>query len=145
MKFEKKIIFYLQLVINEIKMKLLCDENVPLCISKSISSKKHKVICVSQTYQGITDDKVFEIANEKKFCVITSDHHFDKYKHRKHYGIIRLNGNLKNIDERLKIVLSKYKTNSLENTYIKINNEDYKVETNKYHKNKRKKERYNFC
>lgn len=146
MKFAKKTVFHLCLVyVKKFNMKLLCDENIPLRICKSISSKKHKVICIAQDYKGISDDKVFEIANRENFCIVTSDHHFDKYKHKKHHGIIRLNGNLKNIDDNLKLVLTKYKVISLENVYIKLNNNDYKVETNKYHKNKNKKEKYKFC
>ncbi len=126
-------------------MKLLCDENVPFSISKNISSKKYKIVNVIEEYKGISDNDVFDLATQRKFCIITSDHHFDKFKHRRHHGIIRLNGNLKSMDEKLKIVLSKYKIISLENTYIKINSNDYKVETNKYHKNKNKKERHKFC
>lgn len=125
-------------------MKLLFDENVPLYISEKISSKKHKVTNVCQEYKGVTDEQVFEIAYKDKQCVVTADHHFDKFKHKKNYGIIRLAGNLKVIDENLKNVLSKYKLVSLENTYIKINNNGYKVETNKYHKNKKRKEKYTF-
>lgn len=121
-------------------MKLLCDENIPLDVSKSIESKSIKVTNVCVDYKGFKDEEVYKMASKNKCCIITSDHHFDKYRHRKHYGIIRLSGNLKEIGKSLKRVLLEYKS-SMENTYIKVTNEGYRIETNK-HAKKRKRE---FC
>ncbi len=125
-------------------MKLLCDENIPIDISNNLSSK-HKVINVSQKFQGITDEEVYNIAYKNKMCIITSDHHFDRYKNRKHFGIIRIIGNLKDANKLINKVLSEYKKN-MENTYIKISNEGYKVDINKHSKLKRKlrKQEYKF-
>ncbi len=125
-------------------MKLLCDENIPLFVSNNIASKTYKVTNVAEEYKGISDQEVFNIAFKNKLCILTADHHFDRFKQQKNYGIVRLSGNLSQIDRKIKIVLSQYKTTTLENTYIKINNGDYKVEYNRYHKNKRTKKTYKF-
>lgn len=113
-------------------MKLLCDENIPLNISEYLSSK-HKVVNISQKYPGIQDEEVYKIAYKARMCIVTSDHHFDKYRNRKNYGIIRLNGNLKTAGESLSKVLSEYRE-SVENTYIKISNDGYSVFKNRHSK-----------
>lgn len=99
-------------------MKLLCDENIPLCISESVASNRHNVINVGHEYPGIKDEEVFRLSLDKKRCIVTADHHFDRFKHKNNFGIIRLSGNLKKIDVRLKEILKQYKTKSIANIYI---------------------------
>ena len=106
-------------------MRLLCDENIPLDIANNLSSK-HKVVHVSKEYPGIKDEEVYMLAYKNRMCILTSDHHFDRYKNRKNYGIIRLSGNLKKTGELLKKVLQNYKESN--DNYSVIKNSHSKVE-----------------
>lgn len=119
-------------------MKLLLDENIPLCIKESISSKSVRTRHVSELKKGITDKEVFKIAIENKECIVTKDHHFDRFIKCKHYGIIRLNNSLSNFGEKeLKLAISKFKNKmSLENVYLKVNKDGCTLKFNKYSKNK---------
>lgn len=117
-------------------MRLLCDENISLDISNSLSSK-YKVTNVNQNHRGITDEEVYILAYKNKMCIVTFDHHFDRYKNRKNYGIIRLTGNLKDAGKLLKKVLTSYK-DTMESTYIKVSNDRYIIDRNKHSKMPRK-------
>ena len=121
-------------------MKLLLDENIPLCIKNEIKTRSIRVRHVGEIGKGITDKEVFDIAIKNKECIITNDRHFDKYQKRKHYGIIRLSSGLKQFGEKeLKKVLETFKNKfSLENVYIKINSDSCKFKYNKYTKTKMK-------
>lgn len=121
-------------------MKLLFDENIPLCVKANVESKKNKVRHVSEIQKGATDNEVFLMALKNKECIVTNDHHFDKYSKQKNYGIIRLSSGLSKFGEKhLTAVLAEFKKNeTFENKYIKINQTDYIIKYNKYSNSDRK-------
>jgi predicted nuclease of predicted toxin-antitoxin system len=70
-------------------MKILVDENVPLLTAASLRNLGHDVLDVRKTsYQGISDDLLWEIAKNDERLLITTDKGFVEYRLEKHSGIL---------------------------------------------------------
>lgn len=72
----------------------LTDENIPVKIVEYLRSAGYKVYDLrEQKIKYLTDDQILNIANEKKFVLLTFDKHFaniTKYPPEKYSGIIRI-------------------------------------------------------
>ena len=70
-------------------MKIFVDENIPLITVQELRSKGHDVRDIRQTAdQGIPDVDLWQIAQQEKRLLITTDKGFSSQRHEKHYGIL---------------------------------------------------------
>jgi len=64
-------------------MKFLANENFPFPSVKTLRDKGFEVISISETYSGIADSKVIEIALEKELIILTFDKDYGELIYRK--------------------------------------------------------------
>ncbi len=70
-------------------MKLLVDENIPLMTVKELLSKGFDVKDIRGTLEeGISDDKLWEIAQTEQRLLITTDKGFSNNRNELHHGIL---------------------------------------------------------
>lgn len=73
----------------------LTDENIPPKVVEFLRSKGYKVKDVKEDYlQGISDDKLINLAKKEGLTLITFDKHFGNiilYPPKDYHGIIRIN------------------------------------------------------
>ena len=77
-------------------MKIIGDESVDFAIIKKLRQENFEIISISESYSGISDFEVLEIARNNKCLLITEDKDFGELTYRlklEHFGIllIRLN------------------------------------------------------
>ena len=127
-------------------MKLILDEHIPTLVKEALETKKNKIIHVTEIKSGMSDQEIFNYANKNNYCIVTNDHHFDRFKSKKNSGIIIIKDSLRKYGiEQLELILNSYnKGKKLDNMHIKISNLWYNIEYNKYHQKKNKKERVFF-
>ena len=70
-------------------MKILVDENVPLMSVKELKSKGYDVRDIRGTdNQGISDSALWQIAQQEKRLLITTDKGFAIHRDEAHHGIL---------------------------------------------------------
>ncbi len=70
-------------------MKVLVDENIPLMTVKELQSKGYDVRDIRGTpKQGITDVELWQIAQQEKRLLITTDKGFSSQRNEAHHGIL---------------------------------------------------------
>ena len=93
-------------------MKVLVDENIPLMTVKELRSKRYDVRDIRGTSkQGITDAELWQIAQQEKRLLITTDKGFSSQRNEAHHGIliIRLKQPSRfKIHQRVKQAINKY-------------------------------------
>ncbi|MFP4417378.1 MAG: DUF5615 family PIN-like protein [Chitinivibrionales bacterium] len=72
-------------------MRILVDENIPRSTVKQLSEAGHDVKDIRGTGdEGITDDKVWQIAVKEKRTLITTDKWFGTINTHEHYGVLMI-------------------------------------------------------
>lgn len=70
-------------------MKIFVDENIPLVTVKKLAHQGHDVIDIRGTEnQGITDELLWQKAQELKCLLITTDKGFAAHREEPHHGIL---------------------------------------------------------
>jgi predicted nuclease of predicted toxin-antitoxin system len=70
-------------------MKIFIDENIPLMSVKELRDQGLEVIDIRGTDdQGITDEVLWQKAQEKKYLLITTDKGFSGRRNEAHHGIL---------------------------------------------------------
>ena len=70
-------------------MKVLVDENIPLMTVKELRSEGHDVRDIRGTpKQGVTDAELWEIAQQEKRLLISTDKGFSSQRNEAHHGIL---------------------------------------------------------
>ena len=70
-------------------MKIFVDENIPLMTVRVLREMGHDVRDIRGTAeQGITDDALWEIAQQEGRLLITTDKGFTQHREELHYGIL---------------------------------------------------------
>jgi predicted nuclease of predicted toxin-antitoxin system len=70
-------------------MKIFVDENIPKITVNELKSQGFDVLDIRNTIkEGVPDEKVWEIAQNEKRLLITTDKGFSKYRIQNHYGIL---------------------------------------------------------
>ncbi len=70
-------------------MKILVDENIPLVTVEELRLKRFDVIDIrGSAEQGITDELLWQKAQQKKRLLITTDKGFSIHRDEKHHGIL---------------------------------------------------------
>jgi len=70
-------------------MKIFVDENIPSITVRELRSKGHDVRDIRKTAdQGIPDTDLWQIAQQEKRLLITTDKGFSSQRHEKHHGIL---------------------------------------------------------
>ena len=70
-------------------MKVLVDENIPLVTVEELRSKGFNVTDIrGSAEQGITDEVLWQKAQQEKRLFITTDKGFSIYRDEAHYGIL---------------------------------------------------------
>lgn len=70
-------------------MNILVDENVPLMTVEELRKEGFEVTDIRGTEaQGITDDALWQRAQEGKCLLITTDKGFSQYREEPHHGIL---------------------------------------------------------
>ena len=70
-------------------MRILVDENIPLMTVQELQSNGYDVHDIRGTRdQGITDAKLWQIAQKEKRLLITTDKGFSSQRNEAHHGIL---------------------------------------------------------
>ena len=70
-------------------MKILVDENIPLISVEALRSLGHDVTDIRGTQdQGLTDNRLWELARQEKCLLITTDKGFAQHRNENHCGIL---------------------------------------------------------
>ncbi len=70
-------------------MNILVDENIPFMTVKALREMGHDVKDVRKTSeQGISDEELWDIAQQENRLLITTDKGFSQYRHEAHVGIL---------------------------------------------------------
>ena len=70
-------------------MKIFVDENIPLMTVRVLREMGHDVRDIRGTAeQGITDDALWEIAQQEERLLITTDKGFTQHREELHHGIL---------------------------------------------------------
>ena len=70
-------------------MKIFVDENIPLITVKELRSTGYDVRDIrGTTDQGIPDADLWQIAQQEKRLLITTDKGFSSQRHEEHHGIL---------------------------------------------------------
>lgn len=70
-------------------MKIFVDENIPKITVNELKSQGFDVLDIRNTKkEGIPDEQVWEIAQNEKRLLITTDKAFSKYRMQNHSGIL---------------------------------------------------------
>ena len=70
-------------------MKVCVDENVPLVSVSELRSLGHDVLDIRGTAdQGVSDDLLWEIAQNEQRLLITTDKGFTQHRREPHHGIL---------------------------------------------------------
>ncbi len=88
-------------------MELIADESVDFGIVKILRERGYMVIYVTESFSGIKDSKVLEIANQKEILLLTEDKDFGDLVYRfqlQHKGILLMRLNNIARHERFKLV-----------------------------------------
>ena len=93
-------------------MKVLVDENIPLITAEELRSKGFDVADIrGSAEQGITDEVLWQKAQQEKRLFITTDKGFSNYRDQAHHGIliVRLKKPTRlKIHERVMQAIAKY-------------------------------------
>ncbi len=117
-------------------MKLLLDENIPFSFKRDLKKAGYDVEHVIDKNQGKKDEDIFNYAVKNKKTIISYDSDYLKFRIREHYGIIKLNGKLKNPMEVLIELLNKIKTMEYKNVLYQIDLKKVICEKKVYSKRK---------
>lgn len=118
-------------------MKFLLDENIPKEIGSFLKNKGFKVESInSNKHKGKSDKEVFEYAKKKEYTIITFDADFCAFKKECHYGIIKLNGKLKNPEEILIKVINYYKSKGFKDLFVQVESSFKMIEESKKYSKK---------
>lgn len=70
-------------------MKIFVDENIPLITARELRGLGHDVLDIRGTeHEGLSDEEIWEIAQDEERILITTDVGFINKQQEKHYGII---------------------------------------------------------
>lgn len=115
-------------------MKFLLDENFPKAAETLLSELEHTVIDIRGTdLQGTDDFELFELAQENKAVLLTTDrdfYHTVPHHYPAHSGVIVIalrQPNRKSILAKLTWVLQQDAIDSIENTIILMRDQVYRV------------------
>lgn len=115
-------------------MNFLLDENFPKSAERLLISLGHRVIDIRGTeLQGINDFHLFEIAQQQKAVLLTTDrdfYHTIPLTYAKHSGVIVIalkQPNRAAILSRLKWVISHSLMDNIQDTIILIRDKTYRV------------------
>lgn len=96
-------------------MNIFVDENIPLMTVRALREMGHNIIDIRGTAdEGMTDDNLWEIVQQKKQLLITTDKGFVQHRNELHYGIliIRLRQpNRRKIHERVMQAMERFSEN----------------------------------
>lgn len=115
-------------------MKLLLDENVPVDIISNLKRAGHDVEHVNKKCKGLSDNEVLEYAKKNKRTIISFDSDFCNLRKREHYGIIKVDGKIKNPVTLIIELLKQFKDKDIKNIYFQINEKSVFKEEKKYGK-----------
>ena len=70
-------------------MKIFVDENIPSITVQTLGELGHDVMDIRGTInEGMPDDKLWELIQDKARIFITTDKGFSQYRNQTHYGIL---------------------------------------------------------
>ena len=70
-------------------MNIFADENIPLITVRELRELGHDVMDIRGTqYEGITDEKIWEVVKKEQRLLITTDKGFSQKRYEKHSGIL---------------------------------------------------------
>jgi predicted nuclease of predicted toxin-antitoxin system len=70
-------------------MKIFVDENMPLMTVEALRALGHDVLDIRGTAdEGMSDDNIWEKAQQEQRVLITTDKGFTSYRDQPHYGIL---------------------------------------------------------
>lgn len=101
-------------------MKLLLDENVPIDIIGDLKRAGHDVEHAKKNCRQMPDSEVLEYAFKNKRLIISFDSDFCNLKKREHYGIIKVNGKIKEPANAIVELLKREKNKDKKNIYYQI-------------------------
>ena len=115
-------------------MNFFLDENFPKSAGKYLISIGHQVEDIRATsMEGISDQKIFEIAQNKKSVFLTTDRdffHTIPHLFEKHYGVIVIalkQPNRHTILEKLAWALLNLDINNIQNKIIMLRDQNYTI------------------
>ncbi len=93
-------------------MNILVDENIPIMTVKELRRMGHDVRDIRGTHQeGMTDSALWNLAQQEKRLLITTDKGFAQYRMQSHYGILIIQlrrPNRKKIHDRILTALRQF-------------------------------------
>ncbi|HET89676.1 MAG TPA: hypothetical protein ENN99_02910 [Chloroflexi bacterium] len=70
-------------------MNILIDENIPWMTARALVEMGHDVLDIRGTaYEGIADDQLWDMAQQERRLLITTDKGFAQYRDSSHSGIL---------------------------------------------------------
>jgi len=70
-------------------MRVLVDENIPLMTVEQLRRLGHDVVDIRETTEeGMSDEFLWNKAQQEKWLLITTDRGFANYRDRDHFGIL---------------------------------------------------------
>ena len=115
-------------------MKILLDENFPKSAEKVLIELGHQVIDIRGTeLQGVDDFRLFELAQENKAVLLTTDrdfYHTVPLQYAEHYGVIVIalkQPNRKAILEKLHWIVTQDFMESINNKIYLLRDQTYRV------------------
>ena len=97
-------------------MNILVDENIPLMTVKALRRMGHDVRDIRGTQQeGMTDSALWNLAQQEKRLLMTTDKGFAQYRMESHHGILIIQlhrPNRKKIHERIIKALEQFSENA---------------------------------
>ncbi len=70
-------------------MKILVDENIPKITVQSLLDMGYAVLDIRGTHlEGISDEGIWDLIQQEKRMLITTDKGFTQYRHEPHFGIL---------------------------------------------------------
>jgi predicted nuclease of predicted toxin-antitoxin system len=94
-------------------MDIFVDENIPSITVESLRKAGHDVKDIRGTkHEGISDDEIWQLTQQERRLLITTDKGFSKFRNQSHYGIliVRLRKpNQQKIHERILVTINQIK------------------------------------
>lgn len=112
-------------------LKILLDENVPVSIKEGLRRKGYDdVITIGESYSGISDDEVIELATKEGRLLITQDNDFKKLKSKNRFGVLQFSSNIDDVSEAIDFGIKKALSlkNSVDGMFIRMSNKNCYLE-----------------
>ncbi len=94
-------------------MKILADENIPKMSVQALRQLGHDVLDIRGTAdQGMSDEALWELAQQEERLMITTDVGFTQYRFEQHYGILIIalkQPNRDKIHERIMLAIAQFR------------------------------------